>query len=330
MKRTAFFCLAILIAAALACNAPQTAVLTATPGAILSPTPLPASPTQPPPPSPSPIVPPPAAPTVIFITPANPLQPALPPTASVPPTAANPAYAVVLVEENDNLNVRKEPGANGSIVDRLPFDATGILPTGKQSPVGDQRWVEIQHPDGGSGWVNALYLTEYIPRDIFCSDPRPTALLGELGEALRQKDGRQLARLVSPTHGLDITYFRSGNTANYTSDEARWVFESDYETNWGVHPASGKTTKGTFQDVVLPDLLDTLDNQYITTCNNLVLESGNYTYQWPARYRNFNFYSVHKPGSPGNELAWRTWLAGYEMVNGEPYLSVLIHLFWEP
>jgi hypothetical protein len=237
---------------------------------------------------------------------------------------------VVLVEQDDVLNVRRAPGAESPIIDRLPFDARQVVLTGDQSPVGDQRWAEIQRPAGSTGWVNALYLTEFVDPAAFCADERVPALLANLGKALRERDGVQLARLVSPTHGLDITYLRSGNTANYTSDEARWVFESDYPVNWGVHPASGKTVKETFQNAVMPDLLDALDSSYTTTCNNPAVDAGNYTYQWPARYQNFNLIALNKPGPPGNELSWRTWLAGIEYVNGQPYLAALVHLFWEP
>ncbi len=330
MKRTGLLCLAALLAAALACNIPQGATSRTTATPMPTSGPPPASPTQVQLAPPSTAIPPTAAPTVIFVTPPSPTLPAPPAATATPPAETNVTHAVVLVAENDVLNVRQAPGADSAIIDRLPFDATGVVLTGKQSPVGDQRWAEIQRPAGGTGWVNAQYLTEYIPPATFCSDDRPAALLVELGNALRQRDGIQLARLVSPIHGLDITYLRTGNTANYTSDEARWVFESDYQTNWGVHPASGKPIQDTFQNTVLPDLLDVLDSSYTTTCNNPTLDAGNYTYQWPARYRNFNVSSLHKPGPPSNELSWRTWLAGIEYVNGQPYLFALVHLFWEP
>jgi hypothetical protein len=239
-------------------------------------------------------------------------------------------YAVVLVEGNDGLNARLMPGANNPVIGTFPSDTTGIELTGKEAFVGDDRWVGAFLPGGKAGWVNAYFLTEQVPNAVFCTDPQIPQLIASLRQALVDHDGQLLASLVSPVHGLAVNYLHSGNTANYSPEEAGWVLQSDYAVDWGVHPASGLKVSGSFRETVLPDLLDVLAAQYQTRCNLTDLGGGNYTYQWPAPYRNINYLVLHKPGPPGNELSWRTWIAGIEYVQGQPYLFALAHLFWEP
>lgn len=329
MKFRGLLVLTLGLLAGLACNFPfgrpteqatPTASLPALPTTL--PTPVP---TQ----QPAPSLPPPTALP-------SPLPSATPHTpVTIAPTPAqftqvhNP-YAVVLVAENDVLNVRRAPGADQPILTTLPPTATGVQLTGQVRNVGDSRWVEINLPGGGTGWVNAYYLTEQVTSAAFCADARIGQLVASLRQALIDGDGRLLGSLVSPTHGLDLTYLRTGNTANYSAEEANWVFQSDYVMDWGIHPASGLKVHGTFRETALPHLLDVLASTYQVQCNAPGLGGGNYTYLWPFRYRNINYLALHKPGPPGNELAWRTWIVGVEYVGGQPYLFALVHLFWEP
>ena len=261
-------------------------------------------------------------------------QPARPPITSLPPAVQpvkvyNP-YAVVLVAASDVLNVRQAPGPSYPVIATLPATATGLQLTGQQKMVDGNLWVEISLPGGGAGWVNAYYLTEQVPGAGLCTDPQVTRLIDNFRQALAAQDGELLSSLVSPAHGLDATYLHSGNTANYSPQEAGWVFQSDYLMDWGAHPASGLKVSGTFRDTALPDLQDVLNAQYQVRCNPTGLGGGNYTYQWPERYRNINYLVLHKPGPPDNELAWRTWIVGIEYVENRPYLFALVHLFWEP
>jgi len=271
--------------------------------------------------------------------------PSLPPGATpgsqpLQPTDASPSaaqtvrvynpYAVVLVAEDDVLNVRQAPGASQPVIATLPATATGVQLTGRQQMVGVDRWVEVHLPGGSTGWVNAYYLTEHATSAAFCADPRLGQLVANLRQAIIDDDGKILSSLVSPAHGLDLVYLRTGNTANYSAAEAIWVFQSDYVMDWGTHPASGLKVSGTFRETALPDLQDVLASTFQVQCSSSDLGGGNYTYQWPTRYRNINYLVLHKPGPPGNELSWRTWIAGIEYVKGRPYLFTLVHLFWEP
>jgi hypothetical protein len=331
MKRRGLLIPALVLLAALACNlpfgrSPDQAPLDTDPLVV---------PTFAPTPTTLPVMKTPPTAGLAITPDATPVEQPLPhPVTASPPAAQtmtvyNP-YAVVLVPAGDVLNLRQAPGPSQPVLATLPATATGLQLTGRQQMVNDQRWVEVSLPAGATGWVNAYYLAEQAPGADLCSDPQVTRLIADLRQALAGQDGPLLSSLVSPVHGLDLAYLHNGNTANYSPQEAGWVFQSDYLMDWGAHPASGLEVKGAFRDTALPDLLDVLNAQYETRCNSADLGGGNYTYQWPERYRNINYLVLHKPGPPGNELAWRTWIAGIEYVQSRPYLFALVHLFWEP
>ena len=338
-------CVALLLAM-LACNLPGAGAPTPSPTTL--PTATAAAPTAAAPVTPAslPLTPAPtkAPPTAAPVTPASSppsptaTGPTREPTAAATEQAATPTridrlalpQAVAMVNAGDVLNVRRSPGPDAPLLTQLPPDAHGFVRTGNQQLVGDQLWAELRLPSGETGWVNGAYLTEYVTPGAFCSDPQVMMLLEQFIQAITGGDGAGLAALVSPTHGLNVNLFHSGNRASYSPDEALFAFDSTYETNWGAHPASGQPLKGAFRDMVQPDLLRVLQSQYETACNEIHLGSANYEYRWPVEYSNFNYYSLYKPGAPGNELDWRTWLVGVDYNGGRPFLVSLVQLFWEP
>ena len=332
MNKRFWLIVVIFVIVSLACNIPGGARLTATsqanlvpPATAESPSPTQLSPSAQPP-SPTGTQPLPPSPT--FLPPTdNTISTPIPATLTLPPKSS---YALILVRQGDMLNVRERPGIGSPIVDQLGPQTTGVVLTGKQARINDQMWVEILRSKGGEGWVNSTYLTEFVPPATFCSDLRVNTLIDRLVEAVTHRDGPLFTSLVSTAHGLNLTYLRTGATVNYAPEEARWVFESTYLTNWGTHPASGEKIRGTFHGEVLPKIFDVLGSSFKSTCNDPALGPNNYIFQWPFEYHNINFYALHKPGSPGVELDWRTWLAGIEYVGGQPYLFALFHLFWEP
>ncbi|MGE5224287.1 MAG: hypothetical protein ACM3PY_17760 [Omnitrophica WOR_2 bacterium] len=265
----------------------------------------------------------------------TPAQPA--PSQTVAPTSTplvslspDTPYAVILINKGEVLNVRETAGPTKTVIDRLQAHARKIILTGKQAMVGKNRWVEIKLSDGRTGWVNMNYLTAYIPPASFCSDDQVTTLLASFKNAILKKDGKLLASLVSPLHGLNVQYLRGGNVVKYTPELAQWLFTSTYAADWGLQPASGLAVKGSFHEEVLPRLVDVLDSSYTSTCNQPVTGGATYTYAWPYEYTAINFYSLYRPGPAGQELDWRTWLVGVEYINGKPFLFSLVHLFWEP
>jgi hypothetical protein len=271
-------------------------------------------------------------PTPTFAT----VPPSPVPTASPVPTIASTIstelvnVSVILVPDNETLSVHQDPNESSKVIASLPPETTGVIQTGKRMNQGDTTWVEITNLGKYTGWVNGYYLTEEVDREAFCQDTRVSAVLDKLGRALQEKDGNAFKELVSPLHGLTVYEYHTGNAVNFSPEEAGWVFKSTFETNWGHHPASDLETTGTFSKTVLPDLLDVFAGQQERTCMQITTGPINYTAALPDGFQNVSFISIYRPGPSGEEMNWRTWIAGFEYLNGTPYLFSLHQFFWEP
>ncbi len=255
---------------------------------------------------------------------------ALAPSAEAP-TAMPPGkeYAVVLVPEGETIKVHTAAGSGSGVAGSLAWDAVDLHSTGNVQTTGGDTWVELNLPGGGTGWVDRRYLTEYMASADFCLDGRAVSLFETLYEAARTNDGRILTPIVSPVHGLTLTYIHNGNPKLYDPAQAGMVFGSSEIVDWGLGPGSGLPVQGTFEDLVRPDILAVFASAE-THCNAIQLGGASYTVTWPSLWKNVNFYSVYKPGSPGTEMDWITWLAGVEYVDGLPYLFSLSRYNWEP
>ncbi len=251
------------------------------------------------------------------------------PGGTIPDSPSGP-YAVILVAPTDVLNIRSAAGAGSPIVGAFAATATNVTRTGPSTYVGSSLWVEVHKPGGGKGWVNAKFLTEYVTPSAFCADGKVTTLIANLDTAITTSNGALFASLVSPTHGADVRLWRYGKVVNYDQEHARWVFESTLEINWGPAPGSGLDTIGSFHVAVLPRLQDVFNASYTLNCNDPGVAAHFSLEPWPNEYANIHYYNVYKPGSPGVDLDWRTWLVGVEYVKGQPYLFSLIHFQWEP
>ena len=239
--------------------------------------------------------------------------------------------AVILVGEGETLNLRTSAGIENALVTTVGGNATGLFRTGLAQFSGEDLWAEVRTSTGETGWVNARFLTEYVPPEKFCADPQIQFLLDDLLIALKSENGELLATLVSPVHGLDLRYFHHGTLANYTPEEAAWVFQSSYEVLWGYAGGSGAEVNGTFSEVPLPMLLDVLNSNYELHCNDVGVTAAFAQEPWPPEYENINFYNVFKPATDQyGGLDWRAWLIGVEYVGGKPYLFALTHFEWEP
>jgi len=250
----------------------------------------------------------------------------------IPPAMAQPdLLAAILLNEEESLSVYAEASTESALIASLPANAVELQPTGESAVNGEENWLEIQLSTTEAGWVQAQYVTEYIPKESFCADSRVQLLLDALQLSIQNQDAEAFASLVSPTHGLDLRYFRYGTVANYTPAEASWAFKSDYEVIWGNEPDSGLEVAGTFSEIPLPKLVEVFSAPHERICN----EEGNLTafspQPWLPEYTNINFYQVFKEGSEEyGGLDWRAWLVGVEYINGEPYLFSLIHFEGTP
>ncbi|HXQ37307.1 MAG TPA: hypothetical protein VN843_25080, partial [Anaerolineales bacterium] len=161
-----------------------------------------------------------------------------------------------------------------------------------------------------------------------CGDSQVTALIDSLKTAILNSDGPLLSSLVSPQRGLDVAYFRDGTVINYRPDQAKFLFETTFEVNWGPAPGSGQDKVGSFHDVVVPELVKAFNQPYTLHCNELKHGGATYELEWPYEG---GFYSIYFPGTEANGfMDWHTWAIGVEHVNNKPYLYALIQFFWEP
>ena len=239
--------------------------------------------------------------------------------------------AVILVDAGDTLNRRVGAGVENVIVDELAYNATGLVRSGVTAYSGEELWAEVRTTTGEAGWVNARFLTEYVTPDAFCHDPQIQFLFDDLLIALESENGERFSSLVSPVHGLDLRYFHYGTLANYTIEEATWVFESSYEVVWGNAAGSGAEVAGTFREIPLPRLLEVFGADYELMCNDVGQLNAFAQQPWPSEYENINFYQVFKPGTEQyGGLDWRAWLVGVEYVGGKPYLFAMTNFEWTP
>jgi hypothetical protein len=161
-----------------------------------------------------------------------------------------------------------------------------------------------------------------------CTDPQVTALIDSFKKAVLNSDGVLLSSLVSPTRGMDVAFFRDGTVITYDQQHAKFLFETTFEVDWGAQPGSGAEKKGSFHDVVVPELVKAFNQPYTLYCNELKHGGATYKVEWPYQG---DFYSVYFPGTEANgNLDWHTWVIGVEYVNGKPYIYALMQLFWEP
>ncbi len=162
----------------------------------------------------------------------------------------------------------------------------------------------------------------------FCTDPQIPALLGSLKTAVLNSDGLRLSSLVSPTRGMDVAFLRDGTVITYDQEHAKFLFETTFEVDWGVMPGSGLAKKGSFHDVIVPELVKAFNQPYSLSCNDLKHGGATYELTWPYKG---DFYSVHFPGTEATgNLDWHTWVTGIEYVNNKPYIYALMQFFWEP
>jgi hypothetical protein len=272
----------------------------------------------------------PATPTVAPTATTSGVVPTLAADGSILPGSPSGPYGVIRVEAGDVLNIRSTPGVDSPVSGSFVASATNVMRTGPSSKIGEDLWVQVQNPAGGTGWVNAFYLIEYVAPATFCADSRVNSLLSSFGNAIKTSNGATLSSLVSPVHGMAVRLWRNGNVIIFDREHAQWVFLSTYEHNWGAAPGSGLDTIGAIHVVVLPKWLDVLNASFSLGCNTPQAGGASYSTAWPATYTNVNYYSLYKPGPAGNELSWRTLLIGVEYVQGQPYIFNVTQMDWEP
>lgn len=176
--------------------------------------------------------------------------------------------------------------------------------------------------------VPAFTLTSPSVAPIFCDDPQVVAVIDSLKSSVVTSNGELLSSLVHPTRGMDVRWIRYGNVINYTSEQAKFLYETTFEANWGDEPGSGLPKNGSFHKVIVPDLAEVFNQPYTLHCNEL--KHGGATYELEFPYDG-NFYSMYFAGSDEfGFLDWHTWVIGIEYSNAKPYIYAMMQFFWEP
>lgn len=160
-----------------------------------------------------------------------------------------------------------------------------------------------------------------------CADSSVVALIDSLRTSILSADGALLGSLVSP-NSMEVRYFRTGTVVTYTPYQAGFLFETTFQANWGMHPASGIEKQGSFHDVIVPELVKIFNQPYTLHCNEIRHGGASYNVTWPY---NKDFYSIHFVGTEVNGfLDWHTWVVGVEYDDDTPRIYALMQFFWEP
>ncbi len=223
-----------------------------------------------------------------------------------------------------------------------PYAIMGLDPTKSQGLFvsgwgldgkGEAILYATRRADGSAYWHSVLIAPSgFIPSPTptaqanFCADSRIATLIEQLKGSMNQSNGDMFAALVSPTHGVDVRLWAYSSPVNFNSTSAKNVFTSTDSYTWGGGP-SGIPDVGTFKNIIQPKLADVLNAPNMETyCDNLtkVFPLAN---PWP--YSGMHYYNLYKPASSAG-FDFRTWLIGFEYVNGQPYISALVTIVWEP
>jgi hypothetical protein len=192
-----------------------------------------------------------------------------------------------------------------------------------------------RRPDGSWYWYGVLIAkggfgatSDGVTHETFCADTRIPALIEQLKASMNQSNGDMFAGIVSPLHGVDVRLWAYGPAANYSPTTARNVFTSTEIFAWGSGPAGGtEYGTGTFSQIIQPKVQEVLNAPNMETyCDDLtkVFPLSN---PWP--YPNIRYYNLYKPASAAF-FDFRTWLIGFEYIDGQPHLHSMVSIVWEP
>lgn len=253
----------------------------------------------------------------------------LAPTGFTPaPVSLTGPYIVTGIPPNSALEIRSGAGLSYPIVGSLPASTNNIMRTPNTTAADGIFWVEVVNPNGGTGWVDFRKLTEYVTHDAFCGDARVPAMIEQLKNSMNQSNGDIFASLVSQKSGVNVHAWQLTTPANFSAASAMDIFTSTQVYDWGMPEGQGSPSiTGTFTQVVQPKMLEVFnDPNTVTYCDDLT-PVFNAERSWS--YINIRFYHLYRPSTPGN-LDFRTWLIGFEYLNGAPRLYSMQYVIWAP
>ena len=240
---------------------------------------------------------------------------------------------VVLVEEDDNLNVRTGPGVDNPVVGMLA-PGTVIRRTGNSTLVGSARWVEVSAPDG-FGWVNERFLAAVVDATTFANDDRVGDVLDEM-TAIMAALG-DLAPVVS-WRGLYVSHHdapvRFGDLEDLLTDPTTYKWPSN-ALDVNDPDQANEIPSRTFAEEIAASFVSAYDDVDVVLAYNEAMAGGNGRtpdFAIPFELDGFNFVTVYDLGdNPEYEgLDWTTWYVSFDYENGEPVVVGLTLDQWSP
>jgi hypothetical protein len=128
---------------------------------------------------------------------------------------------------------------------------------------------------------------------------------------------------------VDVRLWAYGPAANYSPATARNVFTSTEVFAWGSGPAGGtEYGTGTFSQIIQPKVQEVLNAPNMETYCDTLTKVFPLSNPWP--YPNIRYYNLYKPATEGVVFDFRTWLVGFEYIDGQPHLYSMVSIVWEP
>ncbi len=244
------------------------------------------------------------------------------------------ASTVLVADPNKDLNALL--GGNPySIVGLDPSNSLALFVSGWGLDGKDEAILYVtRRADGSLYWHSVLiakggFASNSISHDAFCADTSIPILIEQLKGSMNQSNGDMFAGIVSPLHGVDVRLWAYQPAVNFNTTTAQNVFTSTDVYNWGAGRISGSPDFGTFSQVIQPKMQEVLNAPNLKTyCDDLTNVPNILPTPWP--YTNIHYYNLYKPSTTGTSLDSRTWLIGFEYINGHPYLYAMVTIIGEP
>jgi spore germination protein GerM len=258
------------------------------------------------------------------------VQADLPSLTSVP---AGQQGRVVLVEEDDNLNVRTAPGVDNPVFGMLAPE-TRVRTTGNSTRVGSGRWVEVSTPDG-FGWVNERYLAAVVDPTSFAEDERVGDLLDEMTAIM---DGLGDLSPVVSWRGLYVSHHdapvRFGDLDELLTDPTTYKWPSNaFDVN--DPDFADEAPSRTFAEEIAASFVSAYDDDDVMLTYNEPVEAGNgrpAAYAIPFELTGFNYVTVYDLGDNPDfgGLDWTIWYVSFDYEDGQPVVVALTLDQWAP
>ncbi len=225
------------------------------------------------------------------------------------------------VAADDVLNVREKPDVASKKVYSFGPTVKGIRLTGQHQEKGSTPWVEVAF-DGGTGWVNRTFLAEIHPGGG-CNDPEVAALIRAFMKAVTASDGAALKATVSPLTGLSVR--PEGRALKFGYAQVDTVFTSKTVLNVGPGDGGGPDITGTFKELVVPSLRESiLKKGAQEKCGKVLTGGGTSMPPTPESFGSAAIVSFYYPGQEDKGFGdWVTWIGSIDYVEGKPYFFSL-------